>query len=94
MNSSWYTGPNSQQEKRSDCSKPVCTGITIHCEQVGRLSWQGKECMAVCSGCITSAETVLLQAESANDFREALKFAAASGGSKVGQCRLTLSNPC
>jgi len=61
----------------------VCTGTTIHYEQAVWLRWQGKECEALCSGCITSAETVLLQAQSADEFREAVQFAAVSGGRKA-----------
>ena len=40
------------------------------------------DCLA-CSGCITSAETVLLEAQSADEFKAQLRAAAMSGGRRA-----------
>lgn len=37
------------------------------------------DCLA-CSGCVTSAETVLLEAQGANEFKSQVRAAAMSGG--------------
>lgn len=40
------------------------------------------DCLA-CSGCITSAETVLLEAQSAEEFKAQVRAAAVSGGTRA-----------
>ena len=49
------------------------------------------DCLA-CSGCVTSAETVLLQAQSAEAFKAALREAAGDGVAQIAQINATTQN--